>query len=292
MSGSPGAGAEVLGIGAALVAAVAYGLASVLQAVGARRAETAAAPGAGAEAGGLARQPAYLVGVVLDGAAWLVSLVALRTLPLFAVQALLAGSLAVTAVLGTRVLGVRLGRSGAVAVLLAVVGLALVAAGARPGRPQPAPPGTAEWCLAVAVALAVLAVVPAGWGRRWLTGRTGALVLSTAAGAAYSVAALCARLVEPASVLGLLAEPATWAVVVSGVAGTLLYGRSLAGDGVVVATAALWVVEVVVGGAAGLVLLGDGVRAGWAVPVVVGVVLSLAACVQLARPAAAASPPG
>lgn len=285
-------GAAALGLAAALVAATAYGVASVLQAVGARRAEASAAPGAGAAATGLARQPVYLLGVVLDGAAWLVSLVALRTLPLFAVQALLAGSLAVTAVLGARVLGVRLGRSGAVAIAVAVVGLALVAAGARPGRPQPAPDGTVAWCLGLAVALVLLAVVPAGWGGRWLTGRTGAVVLSTAAGVGYSVAALCARLVEPASWLGLLAEPATWAVVVAGVAGTLLYGRSLAGDGVVVATAALWVVEVVVGGAAGLVLLGDGVRAGWAVPVAVGVALALVACVQLARPAAAASPPG
>lgn len=285
-------GAAALGLAAALVAAVAYGVASVLQAVGARRAEAAAAPGAGAAATGLARQPAYLLGVVLDGAAWLVSLVALRTLPLFAVQALLAGSLAVTAVLGARVLGVKLGRGGAAAVGVAVVGLALVAAGARPGRPQPAPPGTVGVCLALAIALALLAAVPAGRGGRWLTGRTGALVLSTAAGVGYSVAALCARLVEPASLLGLLAEPATWAVVVAGVAGTLLYGRSLAGDGVVVATAALWVVEVVVGGAAGLLLLGDGVRDGWAAPVLVGVGLSLAACVQLARPAAAASPPG
>ncbi|TNM68518.1 hypothetical protein FHN55_06895 [Streptomyces sp. NP160] len=285
-------GAAALGLAAALVAAAGYGLASVLQAVGARRAEAAAAPGAGAAAAGLARQPAYLVGVVLDGAAWLVSLVALRALPLFAVQALLAGSLAVTAVVGARVLGVRLGRSGAVAVAVAVVGLALVAGGARPGRPEPAPPGTAGWCLAVAVVLALLAAVPASWGGRWLTGRTGALVLSTAAGVGYSVAALCARLVEPATPLGLLAEPATWAVVVAGVAGTLLYGRSLAGDGVVLATAALWVVEVVVGGAAGLLLLGDGVRAGWTLPVVVGVVLALVACVQLARPAAAAGPPG
>ncbi|MGQ7297383.1 hypothetical protein [Quadrisphaera sp. KR29] len=285
-------GAAALGLAAALVAAVGYGAASVLQAVGARRAEAAAPPGAGAAASGLARQPAYLAGVALDGASWLVSLAALRTLPLFAVQALLAGSLAVTAVLGSRVLSVRLGRRGGVAVGLAVAGLALVAAGARAGRPEPAPAGAVAWCLALAVALALLCAVPAGWGRGLLTGRTGALVLSTAAGVACSVAALCARVVEPASWLGLLAEPAVWAVAVSGVAGTVLYGRSLAGDGVVLATTALWVVEVVVGGAAGLLLLGDGVRAGWAAPVLAGVVLALVACAALARPAAAAGPPG
>ncbi len=276
-----------LGLVAALVAAVGYGLASVLQAVGARRA--AGAPGAGSL--GLARQPAYLAGVALDGAAWLVSLVALRTLPLFAVQALLAGSLAVTAVVGARVLGLGLRRADAVALAVAVAGLAAVAAGARPGRPEPAPAGTVAGALALAVLLLVLAVAPEGWlgetARRWLAGVPGAVALATAAGVAYSAAALCARLVEPASWLGLLAEPVTWAVVVAGIAGTLLYGRSLAGDGVVAATAALWVVEVVVGGAAGVLLLGDGVRTGWAVPVVVGVVLAMAACVQLARPAAA-----
>lgn len=287
-----------LGLAAALVASLAYGVASVLQALGARRAASAGggAPATGgAGAVGLARQPLYLAGVVLDGAAWLVSLVALRTLPLFAVQALLAGSLAVTALLGARALGVRLGRVEHAAVVAAVVGLALVAAGAQPGRPEPAPPGTVEGALALAVALALLVAVPAGTPehpRRWLAGRTGALVLSCAAGVAYSVAALCARLVEPASPVGLLTEPATWVVVISGVAGTLLYGRSLSGDGVVAATAALWVVEVVVGGAAGLLLLGDGVRPGWATAVVIGVGLALAACVQLARPASEAQPAG
>lgn len=287
-----------LGLTAALVASLAYGVASVLQALGARRAASnggAAPTTGGAGAVGLARQPLYLAGVALDGAAWLVSLVALRTLPLFAVQALLAGSLAVTALLGARALGVKLGRVEHAAVVAAVVGLALVAAGAQPGRPQPAPPGTVEAALALAVALALLVAVPPGTPahpRRWLAGRTGALVLSCAAGVAYSVAALCARLVEPATPLGLLAEPATWAVVIAGVAGTLLYGRSLSGDGVVAATAALWVVEVVVGGTAGLLLLGDGVRPGWASAVVIGVGLALAACVQLARPAAEAQPAG
>lgn len=100
MTGPVAVSGAAAGLLAAVLASIGYGLASVLQAVGARR---AAASGAGT-----AVQPAHLGGLALDGASWLVSLLALRVLPLFAVQAVLAGSLAVTAVAGERALQLRL----------------------------------------------------------------------------------------------------------------------------------------------------------------------------------------
>ena len=70
------------GLLAAVGASVAYGVATLLQAVGARR------------AGGLAalRQPAVLGGLALDGAAFLVSLLAFARLPLFVVEAVIAAT--------------------------------------------------------------------------------------------------------------------------------------------------------------------------------------------------------
>ena len=67
------------------LAAVLYGVAAILQAVGARRAVAATGGTAG-----VVRQWPYMTGLGLDLCGWLLSLAASRHLPLFAVQAVLA----------------------------------------------------------------------------------------------------------------------------------------------------------------------------------------------------------
>ena len=112
------------------LAAVLYGVAAILQAVGARRAVAATGGTAG-----VVRQWTYLMGLGLDLCGWLLSLVASRRLPLFAVQAVLASSVAVTVILAALVFGVRLaGRDRAavagVTLALVLVGLSAGAKGA------------------------------------------------------------------------------------------------------------------------------------------------------------------
>lgn len=104
-----------MGTAAAILAAILYGLASTCQAWAANRAQGPA----------VVMHPAYLTGVVLDTAAWGVSLVALESLPLFVVQSLLASSLALTALLVSLLLKVRLRRRdiGAIVVLVPALGL-------------------------------------------------------------------------------------------------------------------------------------------------------------------------
>ena len=80
----------VVALLSALVTTVSYGVATVLQAVGARR---------GLSAGHLdvkliartRRQSLYLTGLALDAVGFVAALVALRTLPLFVVQAAIRG---------------------------------------------------------------------------------------------------------------------------------------------------------------------------------------------------------
>src|SRR5215204_4886293 len=81
-----------------VIAAVGYGVGAVLQAVGARH---AAAKGCSGSDGlvTMVIQPIFLLGLLVDFASWLISRFALHTLPLFAVQTILAGSLAVTVLL-------------------------------------------------------------------------------------------------------------------------------------------------------------------------------------------------
>jgi hypothetical protein len=210
------------------------------------------------------------------------SLVALRHLPLFAVQALLAGSVAVTAVLGRVFLDARLRRRDVAAI--GVVTLALVAVAASAGEQtahRPPAPFTAVVLAALALcALALLALYP----------RARSAALAVVAGAAFSGAALSARVVRapapgtPATrvVVDLLADPLLWAIPVFGLVGLLAYARSLERGAVGPATAVMWTVEVVVPAAVGVTLLGDTVRPGWAGVAAASVLLAVAGCAVLA----------
>src|SRR5919108_1598172 len=89
----------LVGILFAAVAMVLNSCGALLQAEGARRA-TRAKPAA--------IQPRYLAGMVLDLVAWGCAVLALRVLPVFAVQAVIGGTIALTAVVGAWMIGARL----------------------------------------------------------------------------------------------------------------------------------------------------------------------------------------
>ncbi|GAA0301711.1 hypothetical protein [Kineococcus aurantiacus] len=252
-------------LAAALGAALAYAVASVLQALGVRGGSGAAA---------LTRSPLYLAGLGLDGFAWLLSLVALRRLPTFAVQALLAGSLALTVLLARVVLSSRLRRRDTAAVLLLVAALAVVG-GAGTEQPAPVVPAGVRLGLCVAAGLCLAAVAALR--------RSGSATSAVLAGLGFSVAALGARAVAvPGPWWRLVLEPVAWAVVVAGVAGSLAYARALERGAVGPATALLWSVEVVVPAVAGSAVLGDAVRPGWGVPAVVALAVVVGCSVVLA----------
>src|ERR1700756_3093096 len=99
---------------AAVVAALCYGVASVMQAVAVREASSrsrAQASEGGVDPGLVPRmlsQWRFVVSVVIDLLGFVAQLVALRRLPLFAVQAMVAANLAVIAILATVIMGARL----------------------------------------------------------------------------------------------------------------------------------------------------------------------------------------
>lgn len=265
-------GAPVLATAAALLGALGYGVASVLQGWAARR----------RHGPGVVLDPAYLSGLACDGVAWLCSLYALRSLPLFSVQAVLAGSIAVTVVLGHVVLGQHLRRRDVLAAGTIVAALVLVVA-ADGGQSTAAAP---SWFVAATlVAVPTLAVILLALYQR------GSLVLATVAGTAFSGAAVCARSLSGSPLQpDLLLHPLTWALVCFGALGALAYARSLERGPVGPATAVLWLVEVALPGVVGLVVLGDRVRPGWAPGAVVGVGVAVAACAVLSVGRAPADP--
>lgn len=236
----------------AVLAALLYGVASTCQAWAARRAEGPA----------VVRHPAYLTGLVLDGVAWAVSLVAMAQLPLFVVQSVLASSLAVTAVLVALVLHVRLRARDVVAVLVLVPVLGLLASLATESSAQAPSSFTAGLWVAVAVA-SVAGLVVYRCGSAWLQASVGGLGFSGAAlGARALEGGLDTSHLGLSAVAGLVGEPLTWAVLASGLVGVLLYARSMETGSPVAATAILWGVEVVVPAGVGAAVLGDAVRPG------------------------------
>lgn len=255
----------ILALAAALFGTLGYGVASVLQAVGAARASGPA----------VMRQPAYLLGLACDGLAWLASLVALQRMPAFAVQSLLAGSVGVTAVLAWWLLGARLRPRDVAALVVLVAALVGVTAAAGSEIASPAPSWFLAACWVAVVVLGGLLAVTYRRGR-WT-------LLSVVAGAAFAGAAVCARdLRVSAGWWHLALDPLAWAIVAFGVLGAVGYARALESGHVGPATALLWAVEVLASGVVGVAVLGDRVRPGLGWLALGSVLLAVAASAVLA----------
>ncbi|MEV7195889.1 hypothetical protein AB0N81_29385 [Streptomyces sp. NPDC093510] len=275
----------------ALGSAVCFGTASVLQAVATRA--TAPGTGSGVDPALLlraVRQWRYVAGLALDGIGFLLQIVALRSVPIYAVGAALAASLAVTAVVASRLLRVRLsgvewGAVGVVCAGLAMLGLASGDEGDRTGST------TLRYVmLGVAVAVLVLGAVA---GR--LPGRGRALALGLGAGCGFGVVEVTVRLIDDVAPRALLANPATYALLVGGGAAFLLLTSALQRGSVTTATAGMVIGETIGPALVGVVWLGDRTREGLAGLAVLGFAVAVAGALALARfgeaPAEAESPP-
>ena len=258
---------------AGLGAAVCFGVASVLQARGTRAAEPGS--GSGVDTRLLARalaQREYITGLALDGLGFGLELVALLALPIYAVGAALAASLAVTAVAATRLLGVTLQRAewGAVGAVCGGLGLLGLAAG---GEGDGHGSAALRWGT-LAAAGAVLLVGAAG-GR--LPGRARAAVLGLGAGLGFGVVEVAVRLVD--GVTG----PALYALLLGGGAAFLLLTSALSQGSVTTATAGMVIGETVGPALVGVLALDDRTRAGWAPVAVAGFGLAVVGALVLAR---------
>jgi drug/metabolite transporter (DMT)-like permease len=275
----------LVGLACAVGASLCYGIGSVLQAIAAADTDSAAHLDPRLLLRLLKAWP-YVLGLALDGAGFVLSLVALRSLPLYVVQAVVASFLAVTAVVGAVFLGTRVRMLEGVALAGVVLGLALVSLSAAPDSVR-APEKSVEWLvLAVGVVLTLVAV-PLGR----LSGAQGAWALGSVAGLAFGVVAVAARallssaapgdLVPPVHVW--VGAPASYALLVAAPLALATYATALQRGSVVQATAPLVVGETVLPAIVGLALLGDHARQGWGPAAAAGFILAVAAAVLLSR---------
>jgi drug/metabolite transporter (DMT)-like permease len=273
---------------AAVVAALCYGVAAVMQAVAVRAASHRTSSGGqpvsalgNVDPGLIVRmlhQWRFVASLGLDTLGFLAQLVALRRLPLFAVQAMIAANLAVTAVVAAWMIHIELAWREwlAVAGVIAGVGLLGSSAGAQ-GATGVSP----QFKLALIVAVAGVAAIGIVASRLRDPFRTP--VLGAVAGLGYGVLAVAARVLPGFTPQELVRDPAAYALAAAGIVSFMLYATALEGGSVTVATAAVVLVETIPPAIVGILLLGDHTRPGLAGVAVLGFILAVVCAVALAR---------
>jgi drug/metabolite transporter (DMT)-like permease len=269
-------------------AALCYGVASVMQAIAARAASRRPAPGEehGAAYGGvdpgllvrMLHQWRFVASLGLDMLGFLAQLVALHRLPLFAVQAMIAANLAVTAVCATWLVGAVLSWREWMAVGGVVTGVGLLGSSAGP---EGATQAGVVFKLALIVAVAALGLAGMAAGRLPNPFRTP--LLGLVAGTGYGIIGVAARVLNGFAPPTLIRDPATYALIAAGIVSFLFYASALEGGSVTVATAAVVLAETLPPAAVGVVFLGDRTRPGLGGVAIAGFALAVCCAVALAR---------
>lgn len=251
----------LLGLSAALLAAVLFGVVAVIQAAVIRR------------SGLLSPRMVLVLVIYLTG--WLLHLVAIAELPLYLAQVGVGSSLIVTALVASSVMGEPLRPLHWSAVVAMAVGLGLLAVAAGPV-------GSSEFSTTTTVVLYVLLGLNAllGWLAWRSRGDLGSVALGFLAGTAYGGSPVATRaLVDPTLDVHTIA-PAL-CIGLFGTLGFLLYSAALKRGAVTAASAPVVLLSTVIPAVVGLATFGDEVRSGWWPPAVLAFAVSVVAGVVL-----------
>lgn len=267
----------LLGLLGALIAAVSYGAATTLQAVGVR--SMAAVPSGASLVVRVRSARAYGAGLALDAVGFLASIAALRSLPLFLVQSAIASSVAVTAGLAVLLLKTRLRRSEVIAIGVTLLGLVLLAVSAREGSAQSLSSG-ARWAILGLTPVLGLALAA---GLRDRNDQRASVVLATTCGLGFGFVGISARVLEVRTPWWhTAADPSLWAIAIYGGIALTAYGYALHRGRVTTVASITFAVETVIPAAIGLAFLGDAFRAHFAPIAVLGFIATLGASIALA----------
>ncbi|MFC7528413.1 hypothetical protein [Actinoplanes sp. GCM10030250] len=273
-----------IALGLAVYGALSYAVGSILQAVGARRSTSTVST---------LGHPLYMIGIALDISAWVAAMFALQQLAVYVVESVLAGSLAVTAVLAWAFLRSKLRRRDVAAIVCTSTALTVLAMSAgQQHEVLPSPTMRLGFC-AAAVALVILG---------WATTRIGIPGLIAAVGGfSLGGAALTGRALHlppetmtttTSAIVTIATEPLVWALLIFPINGMILYANALQQGEVGPVTAVHWTGEVVAPSLIALTLLGDTVRPGWEPAALLAGAVTVLAAVVLASAPAATAPAG
>jgi drug/metabolite transporter (DMT)-like permease len=265
-------------LASALGAACCFGVASVIQALSARAASHGSARVSPGLLVRMLGQWRFVASLGLDLVGFVAQLIALRRLPLFVVQAAIASSLAVTAVLSAWLAKHALAGFEWAAVVAVTIGIAML--GSSAGATGAANVGS-EFRLGLIITVGVLGV--AGFAAARLRGRARTLALGMIAGLGYGVVGVAARILVGFTPSDLLHDSASYALAAAGVLSFMFYTAALEHGDVTTATAATVITETVLPATIGVLFLGDTTRHGLVGVAAAGFALAVAGALTLAR---------
>lgn len=283
----------VIGVIAACLAAVSYGMSTVLRALGARRVATEnRESGHEAEstnsAGGPSLQstmstlvdPAFIMGTMMVVVGFAGGAIAARFLPLFLSQTIVSANLVVTALLGTIMLNIALHTRDWIAIWLVVLSLCLLGISSAPHTGRGGSPAF-HWELFIAT-LGLCAIALGGVYR---AGKHAGIVGGASAGLLFGVIAISVRIldgVQPFDATALLTDPAAWTIAVAGAVGFFVQTVALQVGAVNGVTAVLVVGETAGPSLVGVLFLGDMARPGLGWLAIVGFIGAVIGAVLVA----------
>jgi hypothetical protein len=266
----------VFGYVFAVLAALASDSGSILESLGVRRAH--AYGGRSLDLVNLRGQPVYFLGIAVDMLGFLLAAAALRQLPLFLVQSLLAFSVGVTATISA-FMGTRLAAAGWLALGIGAAGLILLGVSADPGPARPLPPEWRWFLLAIVVPVAAIAFYA-----QHQRGRLAAPLLAFGAGLGFCVVGVSARTLElPDAAWQLILEPSAWAIPLNGLIAAASFAMALQKSGATANTAILFTTNTALSSLIGVVYLDDRVRTGFITVAIVGFGCAIAGAVGTAH---------
>ncbi|HEY1486510.1 MAG TPA: hypothetical protein VGF84_10425 [Micromonosporaceae bacterium] len=258
------------------LAALTTAAATIMQAIGARRAHLYRTVDPRLLLALIKSLP-YVIGLLLITISFGFSVIALHSTPLYVVQAISAGSLAIIAGVSTVVYKTKLLAVEWVAVAGVFAGGALLVIAQRPSEAVNLPL-IGQWAL---LGAAVLLGVIAFAARMHVAAALSGLL----AGFGFGIAAVGSRIVSRVdqSIPALLTDPVTYAVAIGGLLGTLFFAGALQRGSVTAVYGVSTVGQTLGPAAVGWLLLGDGVEPGTLPEAAVGFALAVVGAIVLGR---------
>jgi drug/metabolite transporter (DMT)-like permease len=221
----------------------------------------------------------YMFGILLDIIGWLLTLVAVKTLPLFLVQSIIAANIVITALLDQAILRRRLPRYGYRLILVIVIGLVALAMTAAPTTTIIPITAVVYWCSILG--LAAMSLLGAILVRR--PAKSSAIALAVIAGISFGAVSIIGRLLITNVAVGhLLINPLMWILVAYSGLGMLLLTLGLRHATATTVNAVSVTFQTVAPTIIGLSLLGDTVRTGYWLITIAALAVTLIASLALA----------
>jgi len=217
----------------------------------------------------LLKNAPYMLGTTLELSGYGLSLVALRILPLFLVQSVIAASVVVTAICDRIFLRTKISRRSTYAILTVLSGLVLLSFGAEPSRAHVGKSALHLIFELLPILLGALGVLCIRIGHK-----ISAIVLAALAGLAFGNTSTIGRiLIYPHPVWKLIENPLSWALVGSAILGQYMFTLALQRATATRANASMIAMQTLGPALSGLLFFNDKIRTGFDFVVLVGALL-------------------